>query len=182
MTQQFRGVLTSGRVALTPLIGDDRSALFEWINEREQVLLNAPYRPVGEREHSAWFDAIQERKDTVIFGIRLVASGRLIGSCQLCNIDAVHRSAQLQIRIGDVRERGQGYGTEAVRLLLDFGFKDLNLHRVYLHVFGSNEAALKMYEKVGLVREGVLRAAAYIDGRYRDVVIMGILRDDHLGR
>ena len=68
---------------------------------------------------------------------------------------------------------------EAVRLLLDFAFRDLNLHRVYLHVFDTNAAAIRIYEKVGFVREGVLRQAAHIDGRYVDVMVMSILREEY---
>ena len=169
-------------VALTPLTAEDLPSLFRWINEREQVLLNAPYRPVSERQHAAWFEDIQQRRDTVIFGIRLRGNGRLIGSCQLHGISAVHRTAQLQIRIGELQERGHGYGTEATRLLLEVGFRDLNLHRIYLHVWANNEPALSMYDKLGFVREGVLRRAAYIDGEYLDVVVMGILREEHLGQ
>lgn len=175
--------LKGRRVALTPLMVRDVPILFRWINERDQVRFNGPYRPVTEREHAAWFEEIQkQRRDTVIFGIRLLSSGRLIGSCQLHSISPVHRSAELQIRIGEAKERGRGYGTEAVRLLLDFGFRDLNLHRIHLHVWATNEVALKMYERLGFVREGVLRRAAYIDGDYLDVVVMGILLEEHLSQ
>ena len=94
----------------------------------------------------------------------------------------MHRTAELQIRIGEGAERGAGRGSEAVVLLLNFGFRDLNLNRIFLHVFANNEPALRMYEKVGFTREGVLRRAAYIDGSYVDIVVMGILREEHLGR
>jgi diamine N-acetyltransferase len=167
-------------VALVPLTPADVPVLFEWINDRQQVILNAPYKPVHAGQHQAWFDAIQERIDVVIFGIRLTEAGRLIGSCQLHNIHPVHRSAELQIRLGVVAERGHGYGTEATRLLLDFAFKDLNLQRVYLHVLTTNQIAIRMYQKVGFVREGVLRSAAHIDGRYLDLLMMGILRDEYI--
>lgn len=155
--------------------------MFDWINDRAQVLFNAPYKPVSLAQHEDWFTAIQRRDDVVIFGIRLLESDKLIGSCQLHNINMVHRFAELQIRLGNVAERGKGLGTEALRLLLDFAFKDLNLHRVYLHVFGTNAAAIKMYEKVGFVREGVLSQAAYIDGEYLDVCVMGVLREEDAG-
>ena len=174
-------MLKSAHVALVPLTVDDLPAMFNWINEREQVLLNAPYKPIHEGQHKAWFESIQQRNDLVVFGIRLLKDNRLIGSCQLHNINHVHRSAELQIRIGEPYQRGQGYGTEAVRLLLDFAFKDLNLHRVYLHVFSSNAAAIRLYEKVGFVREGLLRKAAHIDGAYVDIVVMGILREEYAG-
>lgn len=167
-------------ISLTPLAVDDLPLLFEWINDREQVLFNGPYKPVHWDQHKAWFESIQARKDVVIFGIRL-ENRKLIGSCQLHSINPIHQSAELQIRIGETEERGHGYGTEAVRLLLDFAFKDLNLHRVYLNVFANNVRAIRAYEKAGFSREGLLRGAAYIDGNYLDVIVMGILRDEDGG-
>jgi RimJ/RimL family protein N-acetyltransferase len=166
-------------VVLVPLTLDDLPLLFAWINDREQVLFNAPYRPVHENQHKDWFEAIQHRSDVAIFGIRLRRGNALIGSCQLHSISYVHRTAELQIRIGDVAQRGHGYGKEAIHLLLGFAFKDLNLHRVYLHVFSSNTTAIQAYERAGFIREGVLRKAAHIDGQYVDVIIMGILREEY---
>ena len=171
-------MLSGSQVTLAPLTQADVPLLFTWINDREQVLHNAPYKPVSERQHQDWFDGLSRRTDLAMFGIRLRDGNRLIGSCQLHNISSVHRSAELQIRLGDVAVRGKGHGTEAVQLLLNHAFRDLNLHRVYLHVFAGNEAALRVYEKVGFVKEGVLRRAAHIDGQYVDVVVMGILADE----
>ena len=182
MKRRFAGTLRAAHVALTPVSEGDLPTLFRWINTRDDVVLSAPYRPIGEREHVRWLEAIQQRTDVALFGIRLVQTGALIGSCQLHSIHPVHRTAELQIRIGEGAERGAGRGSEAVVLLLNFGFRDLNLNRIFLHVFANNEPALRMYEKVGFTREGVLRRAAYIDGSYVDIVVMGILREEHLGR
>jgi RimJ/RimL family protein N-acetyltransferase len=174
-------MLKSSRIALRPLQAKDLPLMFEWINDREQVLFNAPYRPVSELQHYSWAEAIQQRQDMMIFSIFQLETDDLIGTCQLHSINAVHRSAELQIRLGEVAARGAGYGTEAVSLLLGFAFRDLNLHRVYLHVFSTNGAAIQVYEKVGFKREGVLRKAAHIDGEYVDILIMGILRDEYAG-
>jgi RimJ/RimL family protein N-acetyltransferase len=172
-------MLKSSRIALRPLQAKDLPRMFEWINDREQVLFNAPYRPVSELQHDSWAEAIQQRQDVMIFSIFQLETDDLIGTCQLHSINAVHRSAELQIRLGEVAARGSGYGTEAVSLLLRFAFRDLNLHRVYLHVFSTNGAAIQVYEKVGFKREGVLRRAAFIDGEYVDVLVMGVLREEH---
>ena len=166
-------------IALTPLLNEDSGTLFEWINDREEVLHSAPYSVVHEADHEAWFDSIRNRDDVVIFAIRERDSERLIGSCQLLNIDPRHGSCELQIRIGEVAARGQGHGTEAVRLLLDHAFRDLGLHRVGLHVFSGNEAAISAYEKAGFVREGLMREAAMIDGDRVDVVVMAIIGRDY---
>jgi RimJ/RimL family protein N-acetyltransferase len=170
--------VTRPSVVLTPLRKSDSAQLFAWINDREQVLFNAPYAPVHQRRHAKWFDALETRRDAVIFGIRRRLSSRLIGVCQLLSISPVHRSAELQIRIGDRTARGRGLGTEAVRSLVAFAFRDLNLHRVALHVFATNTRAIRAYEKAGFAREGLLRHAAHIDGAYVDVVVMGIVRGD----
>jgi RimJ/RimL family protein N-acetyltransferase len=170
--------LRGEHVELTAIRDADRERLFEWINDREEVLLNAGYSPVHESDHLAWFDRIRSRPDVVIFAIRAIADGQLIGSCQLLNVDRRHSTADLQIRIGAPKERGKGYGTEAVRMLLAHAFRDLGLERVQLHVFATNKPAVRAYEKAGLRHEGVLRSAAYIDGERRDVVVMGILRNE----
>jgi RimJ/RimL family protein N-acetyltransferase len=175
-------MLRSKDVVLAPLTPADSDALFGWINERREVLHNAPYRPVGRAAHDAWFGAVQQRPDTAIFAIRLVESNRLIGTCQLVDIHPVHRSAELRIRIGETDLRGRGYGTQALELLLAFAFRDLNLHRVWLHVFAGNERAGQVYRKLGFRDEGLLREAAFLDGRYEAIRVMGLLEEEYARR
>jgi RimJ/RimL family protein N-acetyltransferase len=166
-----------GGVTLGPVIEEDSKKLFEWINDRELVHLNGPFRSIGSTHHRKWFDSIQEREDVAIFAIR-EKGGRLVGTCQLLNRNSVHQSADLQIRIGDKQDRGHGYGTAAVTALLQFAFRDWNLHRVQLYVIEGNDAATSTYEKCGFKREGVLRQAVHIDGKFRDLVVMAVLRDE----
>lgn len=166
------------RVALTPITRSDASQLFRWINDRDLVRFNSAYQPVHEPTHRQWLEGLARRPDLVAFAIRLRRTKRLIGVCQLTAISRVHRSADLQIRIGDAAARGRGLGGEAVRLLLDHAFHDLNLHRVSLQVFATNRAAIRTYERAGLRHEGTLREAAYIGGEYVDVHVMGVLREE----
>lgn len=166
-------------VELTPLRPEDTAVLFEWINDRALVTLSAPYRNVSQAEHDAWFDGVQRRDDLRIFGIR--EEGRLVGTCQLHSIQPVHRSAELQIRIGDSKSRGRGVGTAATTRLLEIAFHELGLHRVYLHVFATNEPARRLYERLGFRVEGVQREAAWIEGAWIDVVLMAILADEFEG-
>lgn len=169
----------SKNIILTALRKSDSSTLYKWINDREQVLFNSSYQPISELQHEDWFSKISHRNDTKIFAIKLSTSDKLIGSCQLHTIDSISHSAELQIRIGDIEERKKGYGSEAVRLLLDFGFNDLNLHRIYLQVFENNNVAIKLYEKMNFKREGLLRDSAFINGNYVNVIVMGILRHEY---
>jgi RimJ/RimL family protein N-acetyltransferase len=166
---------SAARVRLTPLEETDLPVLFEWINNRALVELSSAFAPVSAAEHRRWFEAIRQRHDAHVFAIRRLDSPAPIGTCQLHDVHPVHRSAELQIRIGDASSRGQGLGTEAVRLLVEYGFGTLRLHRIALHVFATNLAAQRAYEKAGFVREGVLKDAAFVGGHFVDSVVMAIL-------
>ena len=169
-----------GKIAcLSPFSEADGEVLFSWINERELVMSSAPFRPVHHTCHLEWFNAIQKRSDIVIFGIRRSADDCLVGSCQLHSISPIHRSAELQIRIGRKNAQGSGVGTEVCSLLLHHAFQDLNLSRVYLHVFETNERAISLYTRAGFKVEGTLRNSVFIDGRWINVVIMAILREEY---
>ena len=82
------------------------------------------------------------------------------------------------IVIGEKQYNGHGYGSEAIQLLLAFGFRELELNSLYLRVFDFNEGALKSYRKCGLIEEGRLREAYFRDGRFHDIVIMSMLSDE----
>ena len=163
-------------VEVTPLRPEDSALLLAWINDRKLVELSAPFRPILQAEHDAWFEQIQQSEGVRIFGIR--EDDRLVGSCQLHSIHPVHRSAELQIRIGAKDARGRGVGREAIEQLLRYGFDKLDLHRISLHVFSTNDRAIRSYEHAGFRREGLLREAAWIDGTWVDVLLMAVLRDD----
>jgi len=169
-------MLTGTKTALTELRAADSEVLFGWVNAPETIRLNAPYRPVHEASHRTWFESVTRDPSRVVFGIRRRESPALVGMLQLIDIHPVHRKAELVVRIGNETDRGQGLGTEAVRLAIAFAFDDLNLQRVWLRVFANNSRAVRAYEKAGMEVEGTMRRAVYIAGDWIDEVIMGILR------
>ena len=87
-------------------------------------------------------------------------------------------SAGLGITIGDPDDTGRGYGSDAIRALLAFGFGELRLERIWLDVYDYNERARQVYERIGFVHEGTLRHALFRDGRFHDVHRMAILRGE----
>jgi RimJ/RimL family protein N-acetyltransferase len=168
---------TGLEIRLRPLKEEDSDVLFDWINDRELVTLSAPFREISWKSHDNWFRSVRKARDLRIFVIASEHDGAAVGYCQLKKIDDVNRNAELQIRIGKPEMRGRGIGTVAVRELLRFGFGALSLHRIYLHVFSSNVRAQRAYLKCGFSVEGLLRQAVCIEGRYEDVIIMGILSE-----
>ena len=92
------------------------------------------------------------------------------------------RTTDLSIILGEKDAWGQGYGTEAIHLLLDYAFGYLNFHPVAIGVVGFNRRALGFYEKVGFRREGIQRDGYYQDHQYADFVMMSILEDEYWER
>lgn len=105
------------------------------------------------------------------------ADGTLQGIAQLTGIDAIHRHAELGIFLGNTEARGQGLGKRAIAALLEYGFQDLNLRRVFLRVTADNTAAIKLYKSEGFVEEGCLKQHYFQDGDYFDVLLFALFRD-----
>lgn len=164
------------RVMIGPLMADDLMPLFRWFNDIEAIRLDIAYRPVDWASHRAWFEAVGKDISKVWFALRRVGDANILGYVTISNINGVHRSAEIGVRIGEEQHRGRGFGSEAVGLALAFCWRHLNLQRVWLNALRHNERALRAYAKAGFKKEGVLRRAAYIDGNWADIVVMAVLR------
>jgi RimJ/RimL family protein N-acetyltransferase len=123
-----------------------------------------------------WWEETRRDPDSVTLAIETLA-GELVGVCALTGISPRSRSADLGIWVGRPYQ-GQGYGTDAVRTLCRFGFREMNLARIGLSVYDFNERARRAYEKVGFKEEGCLRRAHFAEGRPVDLILMGLLAED----
>lgn len=173
--RKFVRMSEAPHIELTEVRREDSETMYRWINEAETVRFNAPYRPVTWGEHASWFDNLGSDRARTVFALRKRDNRELIGVLQLIDVHPIHRSAELIIRIGSEADRGRGYGTQALKLAVDYAWRDLNLQRVWLRVFGSNARAISAYSKAGFEQEGTLRRAAWINGRWEDEVVMAIL-------
>jgi RimJ/RimL family protein N-acetyltransferase len=169
-------MLTGSRISIGPFVPDDFGPLFCWINDVAAARLDFAYRPVDMMAHQQWWDSLGKDAAKVVFAMRKKAEPPIIGYVQITGINSVHRSAELGIRIGDEKHRGQGYGKEALRLAVQFCWNHLNLNRVQLIVFKHNHRAVGAYKAAGFKKEGVLRQAAFIDGGWVDLTVMAALR------
>jgi RimJ/RimL family protein N-acetyltransferase len=160
---------------------DDLSLFMAWINDPEVTKGLTLFLPMGMWEEEDWFANLSKRPQTerpLVIEIPDGDDWRAIGNMNVFKIDAVARSAEVGIMLGDKSIWNQGYGTEAMRVLIKHCFATLNLNRVQLHVYDDNIWAVRAYEKVGFVHEGCKRQALYKHGKYKDVLIMSILRDE----
>ena len=146
----------------------------QWDSE---VVRNLAYDALNVYTAEDWQTACQSERDKSFnFAIRKLDDS-FLGYVFLDEIQLKNRAAELGIGIF-----GQGYGKEALALVLDFAFFDLNLHRVNLTVNANNPAAIKAYEACGFVREGTARAAVFQDGKWLDQYNYGILANEWTAR
>jgi [ribosomal protein S5]-alanine N-acetyltransferase len=177
-----RIMIVGDAVVLGPILPVDVPSLFQWADDPEDARLNEPYRPHNwQRQEAFWLNA-EGDPQRVFFAIRARSGPDIIGYVQILQIDAIHRSAVLGIRIGDRGERGKGRGREALALAIRYCWDQLNLSRLALSVFAGNDRAMALYEALGFREEGRLRQACFIDGAWIDVVLMALLRPDRAPR
>ena len=153
-----------------------------WVNDRDTghfLGLKAPVGADGAEEFGQMVVS-QQGKTVYSFSICLLGSRKAIGNVNLRGLDRENGNAELAVVIGPKELQGQGLGTDAVNCIVDFGFGELRLERIYLHVFDYNPRARRSYEKSGFQTDAVLRRARFHRGAHHDVILMSILRDDWL--
>jgi RimJ/RimL family protein N-acetyltransferase len=141
-----------------------------------------PAVPKTEAALARWLEELGKAENTLAFAIRPVEGDDLIGTLELDGILWTHGVCGMSIAIGDRANWGQGYGTEAAGLALAFAFDELNLHRVQVTVFSTNERSIALFEKLGFRREGVFREFLHRDGERYDMVLYGLLEHEWRAR
>jgi len=171
-------ILKSERIRLTALNKEDLPQITQWYEDASFARLfdATPAIPKSESQWARWLEEQHKAQNVYLFAIRKTADGALLGYVELDGILWPHGNCWLGIGLGDRANWGQGYGREAMELVLKFAFHELNLHRVQLTVFGYNERAIALYNKLGFTREGVFREHIERDGRRYDMILFGLLR------
>ncbi len=170
--------LIGEKVYLRPLEEADAAECHAWLNDpevRRTLALRAT--PMTEARSREWIRSLDPRRDQV-FGIVAREGGVYVGNCGLHDIDPVDGHATLGIVIGRKDRWGQGLAAETVGLLCRHAFATLNLHKVCLSCYASNERGLRLYARAGFTPEGRRREQVFLDGRWVDEIVLGLLRDE----
>lgn len=164
-------------IYLRLMTGADTDSIVAWRN-REDVRKNFIYQKLFTREsHENWIRTKVDTGQVVQMIICNLENDMPIGSVYVRDIDLEHHKAEYGIFIGESSARGRGVGTAAAKLMLQYCFRELHLHRVYLRALAENVQAIRSYEKAGFWREGYLRDDVCIDGVYHDIVWMAAVKD-----
>ena len=168
----FEGSLTR----LRPVEESDLGSIHDLFNDPEVQRTLSVNWPGPVADTRAWWEGTRRNPSTVPFVVETLP-GELVGECSLEDVNAAARWAALGLWIGRPYW-DRGYGTDAVRVLCRFAFREMNLQRVGLSVYDINPRGVRAYEKVGFKDEGRRRRGHFADGRFVDTIVMGLLAED----
>ncbi len=176
MTERVK-ILEGERVALALLEREDSLLWYRHMNDLEvQQFLSIGGCLLSKEAEQGYYDIVTKDPNMRMFAI-CVEWEKNIGSISF-GINQKNRNAELGIAIFDKNYRSQGYGTEAIRLMLKYAFEILGLHKVYLNLVAYNERAEKDYQKAGFKEIGRRKEHWYFYGKYHDVIEMEIMRSE----
>ncbi len=173
-------MLAGEQVLLRPFRPADLDALYRVFSDFDSwaARTTRPPQPLTFEAFRDWYVPITAEPDGAEFVIEV--GGGPVGRCAIFAEDSLARCAEVGIAL--LREaRGQGHGTDALRVLVRFSFRARNLERLHLQTLAGNAAAIAAYRKAGFVQEGLLRRHAFVDGDWVDTLLMGLLRAEWSG-
>jgi len=175
-------VIISDHLQLWALERHDLIKNYGWGNDRELALLTgmSPL-PKTSFELERWYEGVVANPGLKLFAIK-THQGENIGNAELAQIDWRIRRAEVGVMIGEREYWNQGYGREAVQLLAELAFMEMNLHRLEARVLSYNHRARRCFQSCGFKSEGILREAHYGLGKYHDIHLYGLLRPDYIAR
>ena len=162
-------------VTLVPLGREHLTRTRQWANDATLMRLMDRVAPVSEVDHDVWFASLAGRRDCVYFAIEQTGEPRHVGNIWLWAIDPRHHKAELRIVVGEPSARGRGTGPRAIELLCQYGFEELELHRIYAYVLAINPAARRAFEKAGFAAEGTLKEDRVLGDGFADVYLLARL-------
>ena len=169
--------LVGNRLYLSPMSVEDAAIYVKWLNDptvSENIGMDTKITTLESEKE--W---LKENQNKYNFAIVLKENDKLIGNISLIEVDLIHRNAVLGIFIGDDSNRGKGYGKEAIKLLLEYGFNNLNLNNIMLSVYSFNKRAIKVYESLGFKKFGTRHKSHYFKGKFYDEIQMEILKEEY---
>jgi len=175
-------MLKGDKVVLRPVKRSDIKYFLRWFNDPEVIQYLGLYLPMTEMAEEKYIEELGTAGagNKIRFVIEAIdgKNSTPIGSIGLSNIHPKNHSAGFGIAIGEKDYWSKGYGTEATRLIIRYGFEQLNLHRINSFAISFNERSIRLHLRAGFKEEGRQREGCYRNGAYHDHVVFGLLRKE----
>lgn len=166
--------LEGEKINLRTLEEEDVDFLQRNINDPDVRKFLTVRKPINMQQQEEFFQEVISSEEDVHLAIS--SAEEIVGIISLEDAEDV-RTASIGLWIAQEHHRN-GYGTEAVELLTDYGFKELNYHRIYARAYEDNEASQKIWERTGFQKEGELREQTFYQGEFGDIYIYGVLEHE----
>jgi len=168
-------IIKGKKVTLSPLSLKNIPKAWEWINDKEvtKFLISKP--PKTYKGELKWFETLKKSKTDKIFTITVNSTTTHIGNIGFHKISKENSNCELGIMIGEKEYWNKGYGTDAIKTFLKYGFEKLHFHKIYLNVFTENISAQKCYKKCGFKKVGYLKDHTKKGKEFWDEYIMEII-------
>ena len=174
-----RAFLANINVYLRPLEVDDiTNEYLNWVNDYEVIRYIDIKFPITREKQEEYVRSMLKRNDIAFFAVIEKSTDKFIGTAKLGPINWFDRFTEHAIMIGDKTAWGKKYAGEIIQLLLEYGFRWLNMHKIYAGVIGTNIASIKKNERIGYKTEAVLKEKKFFNGKYVNHIIMSISSDE----
>lgn len=170
-------MIESKEVSLIPLNEENEKLVLKWVNNPEQRDMTGTRFPVSEYEHRIWYEKCAKDVYNKTYLIRENTNNTKIGLIGNKYTDLINRTSEVFIYIGENECKHKGYGTKAMRLLIDFCFNEMNLYKLNSYLYEYNLSSKKLFLNCGFEIEGVLKKQWFKKGKYHDVLVMGCINE-----
>jgi RimJ/RimL family protein N-acetyltransferase len=167
-------------VYLRALEAGDLERTYKWHNDQRMYrIMGGEFRHVSHATEELWLrDKQTPSSQDVSLAICLSEDSLHIGNIYLRKIDWLSRQAEIQIWIGEPTQRSKGYGKAALDLMVGYAFNDLGLHKLYAYILEDNAPSIGLFKKCGWIVEAKMRKHAYVEGEYKDFIVLGLCTED----
>lgn len=174
--------LKSENIYLRLLEKEDLKSRVDWINDEENIQTLLFDWPTSFAKTEKWFANTVMDPTKMHFSIVDIKNDVLVGMIGLLNIDRNNHHAQLYITIGNKQYRGKHIPDEVIPLMLEYGFRELDLSKIYLYTLPNNDRGRHVYERNGFQLDGILRKQVYCRGKQQDLFVHSILKDEFFNK
>jgi len=159
-------------------LSDVGEQYYKWLNDNEvSQFLETKFFPQSIKSIENYVSSMLCSKESVFLAIIVKENEKHIGNIKIGPINWIHRFADVSLVIGDKKSWGKGFGSEAIKLVVEYSFKKLNLHRLSAGIYSNNVGSIKAFEKAGFKEEGIKKSIRFFNGSYIDEKIFGIVKE-----
>lgn len=179
-TDTFFPILETKRLVLRKVTKEDANSILKYLSDKEVMKYYGlePFKSINDAlDEISWYQSLQNNKTGIRWGITLKEQGIVIGSCGFHNKVSEHFRTEIGFELSK-EQWGKGIAHEAVEAIISYGYEHMNFQRIEALIEPPNLSSQKLVEKLGFIREGLLRNYEFTSGKFDDLYMYSLLKQD----